>query len=215
MEEYDKLNKRILEIESKPSYDLFKKLYGSNISLQNELTQTNSRYNRLQELVFEKSVYVDHLYKVWKILKKPEIKIVVLLSLVDSDFQKSFFEQVLEKVSEKKYVEIDDVYLEYKSLIEMINKDDINHQILKNLFGHKKNKEDISDNCSIIDDEAYWKILEQYYYNLGDKAFLNPTLTRLKQHLIERHIVNASFKRSQLFEDLKQVYTICCPRKRR
>lgn len=32
MEAYDKLNKRISEIESKPSYDLFKKLYGSNIS---------------------------------------------------------------------------------------------------------------------------------------------------------------------------------------
>lgn len=52
---------------------------------------------------------------------------------------------------------------EYKSLMEIINKDDITHQILKNLFGHKKNKEDISDNYSIIDDEAYWKTLKQYY----------------------------------------------------
>ena len=57
----------------------------------------------------------------------------------------------------------------------------------------------------IIDDEAYWKRLKQYYYNLQDKVFLNPTLTDIKVELTEQHIISAPFKRTQLVEDLKQV----------
>lgn len=212
IETYGELSKRISEIEEKPSYDLFIKLYGSNISLKSELEQINIRYTKLYELAFEKSVYVDRLYNVWKILNKPEIKMLMLLSRVDSSFPKSIIEQVLTVVSDKKYAEIDDIYFEYNSLIEVINKDNINHQVLNNLFVNKKMEENI---CSVIDVEAYWKKLKQYYYNLRDRVFLNPTLTDIKDELIEQHIISVSFKRTQLVEDLKQVRTTCSVGKRR
>ena len=80
IESYSELSKRISEIEEKSSYDLFVKLYGSNISLKNELEQINSRYLKLYELAFEKSEYVEQLYNIRKLLNKPEIKILMLLS---------------------------------------------------------------------------------------------------------------------------------------
>lgn len=212
IETYGELSKRISEIEEKPSYDLFVKLYGSNISLKSELEQINIRYTKLYELAFEKSVYVERLYNVWKILNKPEIKMLMLLSRVDSSFPKSIIEQVLTVVSDKKYAEIDDIYFEYNSLIEVINSDNINHQVLNNLFVNKKMEE---NNCSVIDVEAYWQKLKQYYYNLRDKVFLNSTLTDIKDDLTKKHIISSSFKRTQLVEDLKQVRTTCSVGKRR
>ena len=197
IESYSGLSKRISEIEEKSSYDLFVKLYGSNISLKNELEQINSRYLKLYELAFEKSEYVDQLYNIRKLLNKPEIKILVLLSRL---------------VSNKKYSKIDDIYFEYNSLIEVIYKDNVNQQILNDWIAKKK--ENNSDNCLIIDDEAYWKNLKQYYYNLRDRVFLNSTLTDIMKDLIEQHTICTSFKRTQLLGDLKLVRSACFVGKR-
>lgn len=130
IESYSELSKRISEIEEKSSYDLFVKLYGSNISLKNELEQINSRYLKLYELAFEKSEYVEQLYNIRKLLNKPEIKILMLLSRLDSRFPQSSIEQVLIVASNNKYSKVDDVYFDYNSLIEVINKDKVNKQIL-------------------------------------------------------------------------------------
>ena len=215
IESYSELSKRISEIEEKSSYDLFVKLYGSNISLKNELEQINSRYSKLYELAFEKSEYVDQLYNIRKLLNKPEIKILMLLNRLDSRFPQSSIEQVLMVASNNKYSKVDDIYFDYNSLIEVINKDKVNKQILNDWLAKKKKKENNSDNSLIIDDEAYWKKLKQYYYNLRDKVFLNPTLTDIKDELTEQHIISASFKRTQLVEDLKQVRTTCSVGKKR
>lgn len=212
IESYSELSKRISEIEEKSSYDLFVKLYGSNISLKNELEQINSRYLKLYELAFEKSEYVEQLYNIRKLLNKPEIKILMLLSRLDSRFPQSSIEQVLMVASNNKYSKVDDICFDYNSLIEVINKDKVNKQILNDWLAKKKKKE---NNSLIIDDEAYWKRLKQYYYNLRDKVFLNPTLTDIKDELKEQHIISASFKRTQLVEDLKQVRTTCSVGKRR
>ena len=212
IESYSGLSKRISEIEEKSSYDLFVKLYGSNISLKNELEQINSRYLKLYELAFEKSEYVDQLYNIRKLLNKPEIKILVLLSRLDTRFPQSSIEQVLMVVSNKKYSKIDDIYFEYNSLIEVIYKDNVNQQILNDWIAKKK--ENNSDNCLIIDDEAYWKNLKQYYYNLRDRGFLNSTLTDLMKDLIEQHTICTSFKRTQLLGDLKLVRSACFVGKR-
>lgn len=215
IESYSELSKRISELEEKSSYDLFVKLYGSNISLKNELEQINSRYIKLYELAFEKSEYIDQLYNIGKLLNKPEIKMLKLLSILDCRFPQSSIEQILMTASNKKYAKIDDVYFEYNSLIEVINKDNVNKQILNDWLAKKKKKENNSDNYLIIDDEAYWKKLKQYYYNLRDKVFLNPTLIEIKDELTEQHIISASYKRTQLVEDLKQVRTTCSVGKRR
>lgn len=164
IESYSELSKRISEIEEKSSYDLFVKLYGSNISLKNELEQINSRYIKLYELAFEKSEYVDQLYNIRKLLNKSEIKMLKLLSILDCRFPQSSVEQILMTASNKKYEKIDDVYFEYNSLIEVINKDKVNKQVLNDWLAKKKKKENNSDNSLIIDDEAYWKKLKQYYY---------------------------------------------------
>ena len=113
-----------------------------------------------------------------------------------------------------KYSKADDIYFDYNSLIEVINKDKVNKQILNDWLAKKKKKENNSESL-IIDDEAYWKKLKQYYYNLRDKVFLNPTLTDIKDELTEQHIISASFKRTQLVEDLKKVRTTCSVGKRR
>ena len=139
IESYSELNKRISEIEGKSSYDLFVKLYGSNISLKNELEQINSRYIKLYELAFEKSEYVDQLYNIRKLLNKPEIKMLKLLSILDSRFPQSSIEQILMTASNKKYAKIDDIYFDYNSLIEVINKDKVNKQILNDWLAKKKN----------------------------------------------------------------------------
>lgn len=215
IESYSELSKRISEIEEKSSYDLFVKLYGSNISLKNELEQINSRYSKLYELTFEKSEYVEQLYNIRKLLNKPEIKILMLLSRLDSSFSQSSIEQVLMVASNNKYSKVDDIYFDYNSLIEVINKDKVNKQILNDWLAKKKKKENNSDNSLIIDDEAYWKKLKQYYYNLRDKVFLNPTLTDIKDELTEQHIISASLKRTQLVKDFKQVRTPCSVGKRR
>ena len=117
IESYSELSKRISEIEEKSSYDLFVKLYGSNISLKNELEQINSRYSKLYELAFEKSEYVEQLYNIRKLLNKPEIKILMLLSRLDSSFSQSSIEQVLMVASNNKYSKVDDIYFDYNSLI--------------------------------------------------------------------------------------------------
>lgn len=215
IESYSELSKRISEIEEKSSYDLFVKLYGSNISLKNELEQINSRYSKLYELAFEKSEYIEQLYNIRKLLNKPEIKILMLLSRLDSSFSQSSIEQVLMVASNNKYSKVDDIYFDYNSLIEVINKDKVNKQILNDWLAKKKKKENNSDNSLIIDDEAYWKKLKQCYYNLRDKVFLNPTLTDIKDELTEQHIISVSFKRTQLVEDLKQVRTTYSVGKRR
>lgn len=214
IESYSELSKRISEIEEKSSYDLFVKLYGSNISLKNELEQINSRYIKLYELAFEKSEYVEQLYNIRKLLNKPEIKILMLLSRLDSSFSQSSIEQVLMVASNNKYSKVDAIYFDYNSLIELINKDKVNKQVLNDWLAKKKKKDNNSDNRSIIDAEAYWKNLKQYYYNLRDRIFLNPTLTNIKDELTEQHIISASFKRTQLIEDLKQVKTNCFTGKR-
>lgn len=133
IESYSELSKRISEIEEKSSYDLFVKLYGSNISLKNELEQINSRYSKLYELAFEKSEYVEQLYNIRKLLNKPEIKILMLLSRLDSSFSQSSIEQVLMVASNNKYSKVDDIYFDYNSLIEVINKD---RMITKNNSSH-------------------------------------------------------------------------------
>ena len=203
IESYSELSKRISEIEEKSSYDLFVKLYGSNISLKYELEQINSRYIKLYELAFEKSEYVDQLYNIRKLLNKPEIKMLKLLSILDCRLPQSSIEQILMTASNKKYTKIDDVYFEYNSFIEVINKDKVNKQVLNDWLAKKKKKDNNSDNRSIIDAETYWKNLKQYYYNLRDRIFLNFTLTNIKDELTEQHIISASFKRTQLIEDLK------------
>ena len=96
----------------------------------------------------------------------------------------------------------------------MINKDKVNKQVLNDWLAKKKKKDNNSDNRSIIDAETYWKNLKQYYYNLRDRIFLNFTLTNIKDELTEQHIISASFKRTQLIEDLKQVRTTCSVGKR-
>lgn len=170
---------------------------------------------KLYELAFEKSEYVEQLYNIRKLLNKPEIKILMLLNRLDSRFPQSSIEQVLMVASNNKYSKVDAIYFDYNSLIELINKDKVNKQILNDWLAKKKKKETNSDNSLIIDDEAYWKKLKQYYYNLRDKVFLNPTLTDIKDELTEQHIISASFKRTKLVEDLKQVRTTCSVGKRR
>ena len=167
------------------------------------------------ELAVEKSDTLKQLYDIRKLLKEPLWRYLCCYSLLDSSLSQSSIEQVLMVASNNKYSKVDDIYFDYNSLIEVINKDKVNKQILNDWLAKKKKKENNSDNSLIIDDEAYWKRLKQYYYNLQDKVFLNPTLTDIKVELTEQHIISAPFKRTQLVEDLKQVRTTCFVGKRR
>lgn len=205
---FDELNNELTELEAKPFYDLFKKLYCSNYSLRNELEQVSRRYYKVHGLINDKSQYVERLYELSKILNKPEFKILSLLKEMEDENGLSLECMVCRIITKDKYPAVVDVYKEFDLLMEQIRSDDVNSSVLENLF---KRKVDYAENSrknekrTIKSDDRYWKILKEYYYKLRDGVFLDVTLTEIKNDLIRQNVISAWHSRGELKKDLRQV----------
>jgi len=207
---FDELNNELTELEAKPFYDLFKKLYCSNYSLRNELEQVSRRYYKVHELVNDKSRYTERLYELLQILSKPEFKILSLLKEMEDEKGNGLPLEctVCRIITNDKYSAVVDVYKEFDLLIEQIKNDDVNSSVLENLFKRKVDcaeKSRKNEKSTIKSDDRYWKILKEYYYRLRDGVFLDVTLTEIKNDLIRQNVISAWHSRSELKKDLRQV----------
>ena len=198
---FDELNNELTQLEAKPFYDLFKKLYCSNYSLRNELEQVSRRYYKLHELVNNKSKCVERLYELLQVLSKPEVKILSLLKEVENEKTVPFEHAVVGIITNYEYSVLEEICKEFDCLVEKIKKDNVNRAVLENLYNHESDDE----NNIIKSDDRYWEVLRQYYYELRGQVFLDVSLSKIKNDLIQRNIVSARLKRSELVESLKQV----------
>lgn len=202
---FNELSEEIAELEIKPFYKLFGTLYFPNKSLQSELEQIKKKYYKIQELVEDKSQYIERLYNVSQILKRPEIKILVLLKKLDGNVSPHIELEILSSLSEKQGIELDNIYREYNILIERVKNDGVNQYLLKELFTNNKLRNASKENRTIINKNEYWNSLKKYYYDLHDRAFLDASLTDIKKNLQNKNIIYASHTRTQLVNDLKEV----------
>lgn len=198
---FDELNNELTQLEAKPFYDLFKKLYCSNYSLRNELEQVSRRYYKLHEIVNNKSQCVERLYELLQVLSKPEVKILSLLKEVENGNTVSLEHTVVGIITNYEYSVLEEICKEFDCLVEQIKNDNVNRAVLESLYNHESDDE----NNIIKSDDRYWEVLRQYYYELRDQVFLDVSLTKIKNDLIQQNIVSARLKRSELVESLKQV----------
>lgn len=198
---FDELNNELTELEAKPFYDLFKKLYCSNYSLRNELEQVSRRYYKLHELVNDKSQCVERLYELLQILSKPEVKMLSLLKEVENGNTVPLEHTVVGIVTNYECFALEEICKEFDCLVEQIKNDNVNRAVLENLYNHESDEQ----NNIIKSDDRYWEVLRQYYYELRGQVFLDVSLTKIKNDLIQQNIVSARLKRSELVESLKQV----------
>lgn len=196
---FDELNNELTQLEAKPFYDLFKKLYCSNYSLRNELEQVSRRYYKLHEIVNNKSQCVERLYELLQVLSKPEVKILSLLKEVENGNTVSLEHTVVGIITNYEYSVLEEICKEFDCLVEQIKNDNVNRAVLESLYNHESDDE----NNIIKSDDRYWEVLRQYYYELRGQVFLDVSLT--KNDLIQQNIVSARLKRSELVESLKQV----------
>ena len=205
---FDELNNELTELEAKPFYDLFKKLYCSNYSLRNELEQVSRKYYKMHELVKDKSQYVERLYDLLQILRKPEIRILSLLKALEDENIVPLENTVAKIITNNEHSAILDIYKEFDNLVEQIKNDSISSSALENLC---KKKTDSGENSrkneknTIKSEDRYWKILKQYYYNLRDGVFLDASLSKIKNDLIRQNVISAWHSRGELKKDLKQI----------
>lgn len=198
---FDELNNELTQLEAKPFYDFFKKLYCSNYSLRNELEQVSRRYYKLHELVNDKSQGVERLYELLQILRKPEVKILSLLKEVGNGNTVPLEHAVVGIITNYECSVLEEICKEFDCLVEQIKNDNVNRAVLENLCNHETDDE----NKIIKSDDRYWEVLRQYYYELRSQVFLDVSLTKIKNDLIQQNIVSARIKRSELVESLKQV----------
>ena len=198
---FDELNNELTQLEAKPFYDLFKKLYCSNYSLRNELEQVSRRYYKLHEIVNNKSQCVERLYELLQVLSKPEVKILSLLKEVENGNTVSLEHTVVGIITNYEYSVLEEICKEFDCLVEQIKNDNVNRVVLESLYNHESDDE----NNIIKSDDRYWEVLRQYYYELRGQVFLDVSLTKIKNDLIQQNIVSARLKRSELVESLKQV----------
>lgn len=198
---FDELNNELTQLEAKPFYDLFKKLYCSNYSLRNELEQVSRRYYKLHEIVNNKSQCVERLYELLQVLSKPEVKILSLLKEVENGNTVSLEHTVVGIITNYEYSVLEEICKEFDCLVEQIKNDNVNRAVLESLYNHESDDE----NNIIKSDDRYWEVLRQYYYELRGQVFLDVSLTKIKNDLIQQNIVSARLKRSELVESLKQV----------
>ena len=198
---FDELNNELTQLEAKPFYDLFKKLYCSNYSLRNELEQVSRRYYKLHKIVNNKSQCVERLYELLQVLSKPEVKILSLLKEVENGNTVSLEHTVVGIITNYEYSVLEEICKEFDCLVEQIKNDNVNRAVLESLYNHESDDE----NNIIKSDDRYWEVLRQYYYELRGQVFLDVSLTKIKNDLIQQNIVSARLKRSELVESLKQV----------
>ena len=198
---FDELNNELTQLEAKPFYDLFKKLYCSNYSLRNELEQVSRRYYKLHQIVNNKSQCVERLYELLQVLSKPEVKILSLLKEVENGNTVSLEHTVVGIITNYEYSVLEEICKEFDCLVEQIKNDNVNRAVLESLYNHESDDE----NNIIKSDDRYWEVLRQYYYELRCQVFLYVSLTKIKNDLIQQNIVSARLKRSELVESLKQV----------
>lgn len=142
---FDELDNELIQLEAKPFYDLFKKLYCPNYSLRNELEQVSRRYYKVNELINDKSQYVEKLYELSQIVSKPEFKILSLIKEMEDEKGNELPLEctVCRIITNDKYSAVVDVYKEFDLFMEQIKKDDVNSSVLENLF---KRKVDCAEN---------------------------------------------------------------------
>lgn len=115
---FDELNDELTELEAKPFYELFKKLYCSNYSLRSELDQISKRYYKLQELVADKSHQVERLYDLLQVVKKPEVKILSLLKEMEDRNIVQLEHNVVGIITNDENYVLEEIFKEFDWLVE-------------------------------------------------------------------------------------------------
>ena len=122
---FDELINELTQLEAKPFYDLFKKLYCSNYSLRNELEQVSRRYYKLHEIVNNKRQCVERLYELLQVLSKPEVKILSLLKEVENGNTVSLEHTVVGIITNYEYSVLEEICKEFDCLVEQIKNDNV------------------------------------------------------------------------------------------
>lgn len=207
----DEIKDEIIKIEKRQSYDLFRDLYCPETSLDDEFLKLSQRYYKLQELVYDKSRIVERLWEIMIIIRKPEVKITLLLSILDNETSKLIENNLIDMIDGQGNT-IEELYNEYDELVEKIRKDNIKYDVMDKILENNKFRNIKQDRRDIVDIDEYWRILKQYFYSLRDRGFLNSSIADLKEELLEQNVINKSCKREQIIFDLKQIRQDNCKR---
>ena len=161
--------------------------------------------------MYDKSRIVERLWEIMIIIRKPEVKITLLLSILDNETSKLIENNLIDMIDGQGNT-IEELYNEYDELVEKIRKDNIKYDVMDKILENNKFRNIKQDRRDIVDIDEYWRILKQYFYSLRDRGFLNSSIADLKEELLEQNVINKSCKREQIIFDLKQIRQDNCKR---